>query len=209
MNVLYSQYIERVSEELKKMRKTAEALRYEYEKDNEEKASRLTNDLVAKSEELTKMIRYGAAYTFAEKKECISKNAADSMGITVDKNGDVVEITLPFLLPKKKSHDSRYIGDVLHYVLSKTAVNNKYRIYEKAVVVFIYTYSHTGLIHLKDYDNIESKKVLDIISLFMLPDDNPEACSVLHKMEHGEKDITRVLIMPERCLCERVFAQEN
>ena len=57
----------------------------------------------------------------------------------------------------------------------------------------------------RDYDNVEAKRVLDIIALFALRDDGAEFCDIINTMEYGEENKTCIFVMPERCYFQWKF----
>lgn len=175
-----------------------------------EEFSRLTEELVAKTEKLTCMVRKLAVDSFVSSNETVMRKATEIQGIQAQKNGEVLEIEIPFILPKKKLRNSKFISDPLFYVLNTKVQEDNFRIRERAVVCFVYTYSGTNTrLTARDYDNLESKKILDVIALFALQDDGAEFCDIFHKMERGEKDKTNIYVMPERCFWERKYAHRN
>lgn len=47
----------------------------------------------------------------------------------------------------------------------------------------------------RDYDNLELKRLLDVAASFMLVDDSGLLCDAYHTTELGETDCTRISIM--------------
>lgn len=171
-----------------------------------EELSYLTEELVTKSEKLTCMVRRFAADTFVSQNDTIMRKAAEIQGISVNKTGNIIEIEIPFILPKKKHRNSKFISDPLFYILNTKVQKDDFRIKEKAVVCFVYIYSGTNTkMAARDYDNIESKKILDVIALFALQDDGAEFCDVFHKMERGKTDKTKIFVMPEKLFWKMKF----
>lgn len=168
--------------------------------------SRFTEELVTKSEKLTCMVRKFAADTFVSQSDTIMRNAAEIQGIKAQKKNGIIEIEIPFILPKKKHRNSKFISDPLFYVLNTKVQEDDFRISERAVVCFVYIYSGTNTkMSARDYDNIESKKILDVIALFALQDDGAEFCDIFHKMERGKTDKTKIFVMPEKLFWKMKF----
>lgn len=168
--------------------------------------SRFTEELVTKSEKLTCMVRKFAADTFVSQSDTIMRNAAEIQGIKAQKKNGIIEIEIPFILPKKKHRNSKFISDPLFYVLNTKVQEDDFRISERAVVCFVYIYSGTNTkMSARDYDNIESKKILDVIALFALRDDGAEFCDVFHKMVRGKTDKTKIFVMPEKLFWKMKF----
>lgn len=170
--------------------------------DDETSLERLTNDFIAKCEKLTCYARRFAINTYMAPSEILLHNAAEIQGIQVSKTGEILNIEIPFLLPKKHHKNSKFICDPLYFVLNKAAENLELKIEERAVVCFIHVYDKTNRrVRPRDYDNVEAKRILDIVALFALRDDGAEFCDIVNTMELGETNKTKILVMPERCYC--------
>ncbi len=162
--------------------------------------NKLMDEMVYKSEKMTDTVRKLAADTFVTENDNIMRQAAEIHGITVEKKGEILEVNLPFILPKKKNKNCKFIANPLYYAINNALHNDDFRIRERAVICFVYIYSGTNLYLMpRDYDNIETKNIMDVIALFTLDDDGAEFCDIFHTMERGEKDKTKILVMPERC----------
>ena len=123
--------------------------------------------------------------------------ASEMQGIEVRKDGNVIIVDLPFLLPRKKGKEHKFIGDPLWYKLEELSKSEDLKIREKAVICIIHTYDNVNKkARCYDYDNLESKKILDIITLFTLTDDAPEYCDIYQTVQLSDSDKTRILIMP-------------
>lgn len=168
--------------------------------DDEVSLGRLTNDFIAKCEKLTCYARDFAVNTYVAPSEILLHNAAEIQEINVSKHGEILEIEIPFLLPKKNHKNTKFICDPLYFVLNKASKNLDLKIEEKAVVCFVHVYSKANKrISPRDYDNVEAKRILDIVALFALKDDGAEFCDIINTMELGETNKTKIYVMPERC----------
>ena len=75
-------------------------------------------------------------------------------------------------------------------------------VYEEKVVIW-YEYMHSCHDELRDFDNIETKYITDIIAPYVIKDDNPNWCSVYHSGKETNRDAyTKIRIMPERLFVE-------
>lgn len=171
---------------------------------------RLTNDFVAKCETLTCRARNFAMTNFFAPMDLFLSNAAQIQGIVVRKEEEILCIELPFLLPKKKHKNAKYICDPLYYALQAAAKKTELKIEEKTVVCFVHIYDKVeNRIKPRDYDNVEAKRVLDIVALFALRDDGAEFCDIVNTMEYGRENKTFMYIMPERCYFKWQFDRTN
>ena len=64
------------------------------------------------------------------------------------------------------------------------------------MICIIHTYSRENPVsRICDYDNLESKQVLDVLASFLLVDDSGLLCDVYHTTESGAQDETRIILM--------------
>lgn len=61
---------------------------------------------------------------------------------------------------------------------------------------------------MRDYDNIETKYITDIITPYLIEDDNPNFCSIFQSGKKSDEAKTRILILPEHAFPE-VFQKEQ
>ena len=124
-------------------------------------------------------------------------SAAAMMDILVEQNGEVMEITLPSLLPKRKRRPStEYLLDPFNAALSQYAKTHTMPRYEHCVVCFSSIYNHeVPERRVRDYDNLEMKQLLDVAASYLLVDDSGLLCDAYMTTELGEVDCTRIFIM--------------
>ena len=123
--------------------------------------------------------------------------ASEAHGIDISETDGILQIVLPFLLPKKKSRQSSlFLEDPLHAALAEYVAENLRPHLQKSVVCFCHVYAwELPLRLIPDSDNLQQKQVLDLLSLFFLTDDNGMLCSTCTMAERGEHTHTRVYIM--------------
>ena len=161
--------------------------------------SEMVNDLVMESENLASDSRALALNSYTASQNFMMRQIADTQGITVENRDGIIEIKLPFLLPKKKHRDTRFLCEPLFFTLYSAALENDFKIKERAVVCFVHVYECARKnVSPRDYDNVEAKKILDTVALFCLTDDGAEYCDIYHTMEYGIENKTKILVMPER-----------
>lgn len=115
-------------------------------------------------------------------------------------DGDVLHIILPELLPDKvlQGDTGRYaqIASTYSVAFQSFFGEKHFCIYEqKAVICFINFFTKEQ--ELKDHDNFEVKQVIDILSAFLLPDDNPKWCANFMDYRMGEWCHTEIYVVPE------------
>lgn len=165
--------------------------------------SELMNEFIFKSEKMTCYARDVALKTFCADRKILFEGIAQNNGINVKKENGIIEIEIPFLLPKKTQKKASFICDPLFYSLIKASEKTDLKINENAVVWFVNIYDNkTNKIAVRDYDNLESKKILDTIALFSLKDDSAEFCDIIYSMEFGTQNKTMIYVIPKTRLFE-------
>lgn len=132
-----------------------------------------------------------------------------------DRQGEILHIILPELLPDKvqQGEQSRYeeINHTFLPAFQNFFAEGRFPVYEsKAVLCFINIYESER--QLKDHDNFEIKQVIDILSAFILTDDNPKWCSQYmdYRMgKMGEKCHTEIYVVPQSQFIEFLKTSHN
>ena len=97
----------------------------------------LSIDAALRAEQIACRLRHLIYATTRTQKEDYLPSAASMMGIWVEMNGDVMEITLPALLSKRKRRPSpEYLLDPFSAALSQYAKEHPMPRYEHCVVCF-------------------------------------------------------------------------
>jgi len=108
-------------------------------------------------------------------------------------------VTLPSLLPKRRNRKSvEFLLDPLHFYLSQYAGQNTLPKFRECVVCFSHTYSmELPARRVHDYDNMELKQILDVLASYLMVDDTGLLCDAYNTTEFGERDCTRIFVMPK------------
>ena len=109
----------------------------------------------------------------------------------------ILSITLPRLLPKKKSRQSSlFLLDPLGTALAKYTAEHSLPRFRDCVICITHVYDHELPDWcLLDYDNMQQKQLLDMIALYVMEDDSGLLCDAYNTTELGDKDCTRIYIM--------------
>ena len=85
----------------------------------------------------------------------------------------MLAVTLPSLLPKRRQRQSaEFLLDPLYFALEQYAKENTLPHYRECVVCFAQVYDQTlPTRRVRDYDNLEEKQILDLLSSFVMADD--------------------------------------
>ena len=136
------------------------------------------------------------ASTGVPKREYLLK-ASGEHGIEIGYEDGVMEVTLPRLLPKKKTRQSSlFLTEPLHAALEQYAEEHPMPRFRECVVCISHVYGHDLPDWcLLDYDNLQQKQILDTVALYVMLDDSGLLCDAYNTTEMGEKDCTRIYVM--------------
>lgn len=123
--------------------------------------------------------------------------AASAQGIEVRDKDGVIEITLPGLLPKRKQRqNSEFLLDPFNAALSRFVAEHPVPRFQHCVVCFCNVYDQAlPERRIRDYDNLELKRLLDVAASYLLTDDTGLLLDTYHTTELGDADCTRIVIM--------------
>lgn len=167
----------------------------------------LTDRLEMLSEKYACNVRDFAIKTFTANRYEVLDKSTEMQGIEIRRDGNAVIIDLPQLLPRKKGKQHNFLCDPLRHKFEEISAVEDIKIREKAVICVIHIYDEKRInIRCYDYDNLESKKVLDIVSLFTLTDDSPQYCDVYQTVRFGKTDKTRIMVVPAEEFADRILS---
>ena len=171
----------------------------------------LSTDAALRAERITCRLRHLIYSTTDIKKEEYLTSAAVMQGIDIQRRGEVLEITLPCLLPKRKQkQNTEYLLDPFTAALSQYAKTNPMPRLQHCVICFSHIYDRElPSRRIRDYDNLELKQFLDVAASFILSDDSGLLCDAYHTTELGETDCTRISIMDSRHFPDWLDARET
>lgn len=157
----------------------------------------LTTDAALRSELIACRMRHLLYGSTTTRKETYLASAGVVQGIRINMEDDVLEIALPCLLPKRKQRQStEFLIDPLYFTLSQYSDSNELPKFKHCVVCFSHIYSekyHNRRV--RDYDNLELKQLLDVLSTFIMEDDTGLLVDAYNTTEIGEADCTRISVM--------------
>ena len=161
----------------------------------------LSTDAALRCERIACRLRHLIYSSTSVKKEEYLTSAAVMQGVEIRYEDSLLEITLPCLLPKRqKRQSSEFLIDPIYAALNQYAKSHPLPRFQHCVVCFSHVYCHEQPERrVRDYDNLELKQLLDVVSSFIMVDDNGLLCDAYNTTELGETDYTRIFIMsPER-----------
>ena len=153
--------------------------------------------LVRTAEQATVGLRGLAARTEWEKARELYETAGDAMGIRVSEDPNWIKITVPAILPKRNARDNTlYLTRPLRACLLKFQAADPIERFERCVICIVHQYDAAlGTRRVRDYDNIETKRFLDVIESVFLTNDSGLLCDAYNSTELGGTDCTRISIM--------------
>lgn len=171
----------------------------------------LSTDAALRSELITCRMRHLVYNSTSLKKANYLASAGIVQGIHIECNDRILNIKLPCLLPKRKQRQStEFLIDPVYFTLSQYSDSRKLPQFEHCVVCFSHIYSEKlSLRRVRDYDNLELKQLLDVISTFVMKDDTGLFCDAYNTTEIGENDCTHISVMDKEYFPEWLKSKEN
>ena len=167
----------------------------------------LTTDAALRSELIACRMRhllYGSTVT---KKETYLASAGVVQGIRIKVQDGVLEITLP---KRKQRQSTEFLLDPMYFTLSQYADSHKLPKFKHCVVCFSHVYSEEFFTRrVRDYDNLELKQLLDVLSTFIMEDDTGLLVDAYNTTEIGEADCTRISVMEKERFARWITEREN
>lgn len=124
--------------------------------------------------------------------------SAEAMSIKVEESDSWIKITLPGIVPHRKSRDnpSFLTRPMRHALIAFQRVHPIER-FDECAICIVHQYDVAlGQKRIHDYDNIETKRYLDVIESVFLTNDTGMLCTVLQSTEMADRDATVFFIMP-------------
>ena len=185
--------------EIEKLARTLRAMESTDLAEYPENYEKLSTDAALLGELITCRLRHLIYGTTTVKKSEYLTSAGVIQGIDIKCEDGILEITLPCLLPKRKQRRStEFLIDPLYFTLSSYVCNHKVPHFKDCVVCFSHVYDESmPSTRIRDYDNLELKQLLDVVSSFVMQDDSGLLCDAYNTTEWGTTDCTRMTIMPK------------
>lgn len=171
----------------------------------------LSTNAALRAEQIACQLRNLVYITESSTKAGYLRRAANAQGIRIELENDILCISLPGLLPKRKVHtNTAFLHEPLNFALQEYLKNHNMYLYQNCVVCFSQVYdTNLSLQRIRDYDNLEFKQILDTISTYVLRDDTGLFCDSYHTTEMGTHDYTVVSIMEKSVFPDWVRNRKN
>ena len=203
--------IEGIANDIEKLLRTLHAMENTDISQYPENYEMLSTDAALRGELITCRLRHLIYVSTNVKKTDYLASAGVVQGIEIQCEDGILEITLPCLLPKRKQRRStEFLIDPLYFTLSSYADNHSIPRFEECVVCFSHVYDkELSSRRIRDYDNLELKQILDVVSTFVMVDDTGLLCDAYNTTELGESDCTRITVMKKECFTEWLNKRKN
>ena len=131
---------------------------------------------------------------------------ASALAISVKEERQWIRITVPAILPKKLSRSSQtFMLRPMRHALMEFMRESPIERFGRCAVCIEHTYDEAlGTKRVRDYDNIETKRYLDVIEAFFMTTDSGNSCTVLQTTTMSDRDATVFYIMPTQNLAKWV-----
>lgn len=117
--------------------------------------------------------------------------------VSIEEEPHWLKITVPAILPGRNGRDNTlFITRPLRNCLTQFQRLTPMERFGECVICIVHQYDVAlGKRRVRDYDNIETKRYLDVIEAAMLTNDSGMLCSVLQTSKLGDRDCTEFYIM--------------
>ena len=121
----------------------------------------LSTDAALRAERIACRLRHLIYSSTTIRKGDYLKSASVMHGINITYENEVLAVTLPSLLPKRRQRQSaEFLLDPLYFALEQYAKENTLPHYRECVVCFAQVYDQTlPTRRVRDYDNLEEKQI--------------------------------------------------
>lgn len=191
------QQTQKVESELMKLQNTVFALQATDFQKHSANYEELSTEAAYKAERLACQLRKLVCLEDFTGESDYLRHAVEAQGIHISLNNGILSVTLPALFPKRKKRiNTAFLHEPLNYALQEFVREQSFPLYRDCIVCFIQVYDQSlSKKRIRDYDNLEFKQILDVISTYALIDDSGRFCDMHHMTELGDEDHTVIHIM--------------
>lgn len=160
----------------------------------------LSTDAALRAERIACRLRHLIYSSTTIRKGDYLQSASVMHGISITCENGVLAVTLPTLLPKRRQRQSdEFLLDPLYFALEQYAKEHLMPHYRDCVVCFAQVYDRAlPPKRVRDFDNLDEKHLLDLLSAFVMTDDTGLLCDAYNTAELGDQDCTRIYVMDKQ-----------
>lgn len=158
--------------------------------------------LVRNAERNTVKLRNTTSRTMWGNTAPFYEELASALGISVEEETKWIKITVPAILPNRFSRDNgEFLTKPLRNSLIQFQREQPIARFRDCMICIVHGYDVAlSMRRVRDYDNIETKRYLDVIEAVMLTNDSGLLCSVLQTTEIMDRDCTQFYLMQPETL---------
>ena len=162
--------------------------------------------LVRSAEVSTVSLRNLAARSIRDESIPFYSEVAGVMGIRIEETHDYIKIRVPGILPKRGQRDNQaFLTRPLRHALLDFLGKNPMERFGSCAICIVHRYDEAlGMKRIRDYDNIETKRYLDVIESMLLTNDSGLLCTVLQATQVSDRDCTEFYLMRPEALSKWV-----
>ena len=162
--------------------------------------------LVRSAEVSTVSLRNLAARSIRDESIPFYSEVAGVMGIRIEETHDYIKIRVPGILPKRGQRDNQaFLTRPLRHALLDFLEENPMERFGSCAICIVHRYDEAlGMKRIRDYDNIETKRYLDVIESMLLTNDSGLLCTVLQATQVSDRDCTEFYLMRPEALSKWV-----
>ncbi|MBU5456705.1 DUF6100 family protein [Oscillibacter sp. MSJ-31] len=126
-----------------------------------------------------------------------SEVTASALAISIVEEPKWLKITVPAILPSRRARDGTlFITRPLRNCLVSFQRETPIERFGQCMICIVHRYDEAlGIRRVRDYDNIETKRYLDVIESVFLTNDSGLLCSVLQTTQISDRDCTEFYLM--------------
>ena len=160
----------------------------------------LSTDAALRAERIACQLRHLIYSSTTIRKGEYLQSASVLHGISIKYKNSVLTVTLPTLLPKRRQKQSdEFLLDPLYFAMEEYAKENPMPHFRDCVVCFAQVYDRRlPPKRIRDFDNLEEKHILDLLSSFVMIDDTGLLCDAYNTAQLGEQDCTQIYVMEKQ-----------
>lgn len=130
------------------------------------------------------------------------EDVAGILGISVRECDKWIEITVPAILPNRNFKENQaFLMRPLRNALIQFQRETPIERFSSCAICIVHQYDEAlGRRRVRDYDNVETKRYLDVIESVMLTNDSGLLCTVLQATEMSDRDATKFYLMQPETL---------
>lgn len=151
----------------------------------------LSTDAALRAEKIACRLRHLIYSSTTIRKGDYLTSAGIVHGIEVVYEDGVLEVTLPGLLPKRKQRqNTEFLLDPFYFSLEQYAKEHPMPRFSDCVVCFTQVYDQClPTRRIRDYDNLEEKQLLDVLSTFVMADDTGLLCDAYNTLRWAKRTV--------------------